>query len=280
MRNRRGLTATGFVLLLALVTGCLELPKRVSQKSIEPDAHQVKRASTATLQMATRLVVQPESDTYLSQGVWEDCHDPLSHAESALWAANGLRCGLLANTMPTQLEQLCMNEAVVLDPMLRSLTAGQAKLVPVNGPLSEIQLQTQDDLAEQPKIEQLQQVELAIEVTVTPRLNQGYMVQLRPMLQHGAKRPWWKAAEDGTKFEVEHARSQSRFENLQVSFPMTEKDILVVGCSQPPAQHLGDHLFRTTVPATQRLLVLQLITNSKPIENNSTRPHVAATLVR
>jgi hypothetical protein len=230
-------------------------------------------------EIITRLLELPAGNDYLNRTVWVSTHDPLPHQSSAILAANGLRLGLMADPAPPEFDRYARSETHSLDARLRTTSAGTAKVIPLNAPHEVLNLDVVRQLSDQPAELSLTGAECAYTLTVLDDPEGRVLVRAVPQIQHGQKRRWWNADEQGTGMQVEDKRPTEEFPNLAWTMTMNANDVLILGPTEQPSRTLGEACFYTPDGRHQRVLVLQVRAIAQP----TTAPDAAgpvANLVR
>lgn len=254
----RWLSAAGCGLALAPV-GCFFLPKPETGVGkltpFPPDLRSQLRADPGVT-FDTRLLEQPVGESYLSRGLWADTTDPLPHHLSALLAANGVRVGLVSGPTPAEFDKLATGEGTAVAPTLRRGLAGKPKLIPVNGPLDRCTAGVTDALTADMRKLSLSTTECAVLATGTPDTGGRVMVRCELLLQHGDKRAWWTATDEGG-FERTDERTKENFPSLVFEVSLAPSETLVIGPTANPDDTLGGVFFVTPSQAKQRVLVIR-----------------------
>lgn len=249
MRRPAGLL---FVAACAAAVGCFWTgTARTSLRD-----HQPVRPDAGLL-LNTRLIEQPLGNGYLNGGLWDATACPIGHEQAVLLARNGLRVGILSGVLPDRFDRLAHSEATTISPMLRTLVPGQAKVVPVNGPLEQCSYRAVRELAADPEAVELTMAECGLAVTASET---GGRVKLTcaVQVQHGDKRAWLAETADGTEFTRRDRKPLAAYPALTFDVTVGPDDYLLLGATADPADTLGQAFFLTTAELPrQRVLVIR-----------------------
>ena len=211
----------------------------------------------AGFMLRTTLIDRPAGDEYLARGLWDSATQPLPHELAARLARNGVRVGVLSGVLPGEFATLIAAEGVLLDPMDRMCPPGEAKLVPVCGPVGSAAFDYWADVAGAGQLLRLAEVEGGL--GVRPGFEAGRVkLACEFQLQHGAKQAFLKPTEDGSQFTQRSQKSLERLSELDFAVTLNEGDYLLVGATESPAGTLGAVLFVDPEAARPRQRVLSV----------------------
>jgi hypothetical protein len=244
-----------FVTACAAAAGCFWAG---SARTALLDRARSPAPGTGGLLLNTRLIEQPLGDAYLNAGLWDAAARPLGHEQSALLARNGLRVGVLSGVLPDPFDRLVHSEATTVSPMLRTVVPGQAKVVPVNGPLEQCSYLTVSELAADPQPVELTSAECGLAVTAVPAAGRRVKLTCAFQVQHGDKRAWLAETADGSEFTRRDRKPMETFPGLTFEVTVEPDDYLLVGPTADPIDTLGQAFFVTPdgLPR-QRVLVIR-----------------------
>ena len=202
------------------------------------------------------------------------------HQHSAILAANGLRLGLMPDPAPPEFERYARSETNSLDARLRTTSAGTTKIIPLNTPHERLSIDLVRQMTDQPAELSLTSAECAYTITILDEPDGKVLVRAAPQIQHGQKRRWWNANEQGTDMQVEDKRPTEEFPNMAWTLTLGPTDVLVLGPTEQPTQTLGEACFFTPDGRFQRVLVLQVRAIQQTETTTSFSPGPVANLVK
>ena len=212
-------------------------------------------AQSAGFVLRTTLLDRPAGDEYLARGLWDAATQPLPHELAARLSRNGVRVGVIAGVLPGEFAGLVATEGALLDPTDRHCPLGEARVVPVCGPVPEAALDYRADVAATGQPLRLTEAEGGLAVRPTAeagrvKLSCGFQ------LQHGARQSFLKPTEDGSQFTQRSQKALERLAELDFAVTVGEGDYLLVGATEAPAGTLGGVLFVEPSAARPRQRVL------------------------
>lgn len=234
-------------LLAIACAGC------VSTDAEPTTAHRPPVPPTTGVILTTGLIELPPGDPYLTDQLWRDGADPLSHKQSGLLLRNGLRVGVLGGLKPVRFDALLANEATYRHATHRTLPADVAKVIPVNGPLDRVDLTHFADLTRPGSPLAMMAAECGLSVT-GGRCEGGVRLRLEPVAQHGDKELGVRLTTDGLTRDDQ--RRRELFPALGFEVTLAAGDHLVVGTTADPGDTLGRALFLDAGPDRVRQKVL------------------------
>ncbi|CAN5296791.1 hypothetical protein BH11PLA2_BH11PLA2_40610 [soil metagenome] len=227
----------------------------------------------------TYLLEQPVGDTYLTHDLWTQTLKPLPAEKHALLGENGLRVGHFTGNPPYQFLTLARGPDVV-KPLESTVLAGDAKLVPLAGPVPEMKFQSCAEIGMKPGQFDLKDVEIALSLTPSFGENGKVKLAFEPRVQHGHRQFGWRPTTDNTAFTWLDQKVQERFPTLKCEISLSPEEYLLIGPTEVPANTLGGASFVnvTEGKARMRVLVIQVgKLASAPAEPNPGRkPGVVA----
>ena len=287
MRWRAFLLLTTMAVVLTGTTGCFLFGNKAGKLTPTPehiDRSELKPLPTKPerrYEITTRLIELPAGNDYLNRTLWATAHDPLPHQHSAILAANGLRIGLMPDPAPPEFERYVRSETHSLDARLRTTSAGTTKIIPLNAQHESLTIDLVRQMTDQPGELTLTSAECAYTITVVDDPDGRVLVRAAPQIQHGQKRRYWNANEQGTDMQVEDKRPTEEFPHMAWTLPLGPTDVLVIGPTAQPARTLGEAGFFTPDGRHQRVLVLQVrAIRQADITTTSNSPGPVANLVK
>lgn len=255
---RRPGTAGGLLIAAcATALGCFGTDPAARTSLLERSPPAAEHADAGLL-LNTRLIEQSIGDAYLNDGLWADTIRPLGHEQGALLARNGLRVGVLSGVLPDRFDRLVHSETTAISPMLRTLVPGQAKVVPVNGPLEKCSYRVVRELSADPEPVELTAAECGLAVTATPTPGGRLKLSCAVQVQHGDKRAWLAESADGSEFTRRDRKPLATYPALTFEVVVDAEDYVLIGAIAEPGDSLGQAFFFTTAELPrQRVLVLR-----------------------
>lgn len=253
------------VLLLAWVAGCTPLSGSRGNswlKQMNPFAG----APGERVVLRTFLIEQAAGDPYLSDGLWRDAHKPIAPERSALLLENGIRVGVLTGNPPYQFLDLIRGDSFVIKPLQQIVPVGEARPVPLNGPLTEVSFQSVVEIGGAPGSFTLKDAETAMNLSARPEDGGKIRVTLEPRVQHGSRQFGYRPTIDATGFTWLDQKVQERFPNLQFDAAIAPGEYLIIGPGDTPAGTLGGACFMAVDERVSRMrvLVVQAAVFSEP----------------
>jgi hypothetical protein len=248
------------VVCVCVLAGCLPRWKSTPQRSWHDPFDVFGKAPTSnTVYLMTTLIDQPGGDPYLTDGLWASAERPLPHEVAALLAENGLRVGLISGIPPAEFHALVTSEKATVNRKAHVRQAKESKIVPINGPTDLVKVKLTTDLKKDATALEGRQFECGFDVTVEPADQGRVKVKILPVVQHGQKESWLKAAADGSGFLWDSHKTQQPMPALSFELVMAPGDFLVVGPTARPAETVGDAFFFVKEPGRirQRVFVLR-----------------------
>lgn len=205
--------------------------------------------------LRTVLLDQPAGDPYLAKGLWAAAQKPLPAAAAALLAENGFRVGTFTGNAPPEFLALLTDEAAVR-PTESTVPAGEAKPLPVNGPLPSAAFGVADEIGAAPRPFDLAVAECGLSVTATPADGDKLKLAFEPRVQHGERQGWLRPSADGTGLAWLDGKAQERFPKAAFDVTVNPGEFVVVGPSESPAGKLGGAFFFSFAEGRGRMRVL------------------------
>jgi hypothetical protein len=248
--------------LVGLVSGCA-LPREVGTRTAgwydRVRGGTGNPAGTPGLYLQTAVLDRTAPDPFLSQELWAAAaaSNPLSAEQSALLEVNGFRARVVGGIPPARLVSL-LSSPDALDPMARTVRAGEPKVVPVNGPTEAARFAVRADLKGDPAPVELADVECGLAVTARPADNGRVTLQCVPEVQHGDRQQFLKPTADGA-FDRREQKPRDGYPTLGFEVTLGPGEYLVVGPTADPAGTLGGAFFVAAAGdrVRQRVLVVR-----------------------
>lgn len=183
---------------ILLTSGCFLLRKdarTVLSRPIEKDAP----LPPGTIVVEHRLIDQPAGDPFLADSLWTVTRNPLDARRTALLEENGLRVGIASGILPPAILERLSSERHVVNPRAELIRSRDAKIIPVNGPLSTADATVLHDLGSARTPLPLSEAELGFRVRAEPRDSGRIRLFLEPTIQHGPKESWLRPNGDETQ---------------------------------------------------------------------------------
>ncbi|MGL6073957.1 MAG: hypothetical protein ACRC8S_07335 [Fimbriiglobus sp.] len=243
-------------LLVVTGVGCFSTPAKLRPQAIWD---QMRGKTTEAHVVRSMLLDRPVGDAYLTRDIWTSAARPLPHELTTLLAHNGLRVGLYSGIIPDALNQAINAEHGTLDAMDRSYTPNQAKVLPVNGPLSQTKIRLLGDLASAPTTRDYELVECGFNITLKNLGDDRYQLNFEPQIQHGEKTLHIRPNAEQTGVTREDRKPLTSFPSLNFEVTLGARDYLIIGPNTDPAETLGGSFFIAPHgdQLRQRLLVLR-----------------------
>ena len=237
-------------LLILVCGGCVSAdaePQTARRPPVPP---------TTGVILTTGLIELPPGDPYLTDQLWRDATDPLPHKLSGLLLRNGVRVGVLGGLKPARFDALLASEATFRHGTHRTLPAGVAKVIPMNGPIDRCDLTHFADLTGPGRPLAMTAAECGLSVTGGPA-DGGVRLRLEPVAQYGDKELGVRLTDAGLTRD-DH-RPREVFPALAVEVTLSAGEYLVVGTTADPGDTLGRALFldATESRVRQRVLVVR-----------------------
>ena len=211
------------------------------------------------LVLTSRLLDGPAGDPFLATDVWAAAGSPVPHETAALLARNGLRVGVLSGMVPPEFDRRVRSERQALDPRLQTTRPGQAKIVPVQGPLDRCTYHVLADLTADPVPVEFEAAECGLAVTPTPADGNRVRLACEFRVQHGDRQAWLRPTADGSGFVRQDRKALESYSSLGFTVTLGPAEFLVIGATADPVGTLGQSFFLTGGPDEfrRRVLVVQ-----------------------
>lgn len=255
----RTLGASGLVMgILLSALGCMTLPRGAGSSEWLEELGMFGGQSTPVnkIFLQTTLIDQPAGDPYLTRDLWQSLTRPLAPEHGALLAENGVRVGLIDGNPPPEFLRLVTSEQHTLRPMQSTCTPGDAKVIPVNGPLDQVSFGVLAEIGTTPMTFDLPGAECGFAITPKPAADGQVQLHIEPRVQHGQKQGWLRPTADGTGFAWRDGKPAESFGKLAWDVTVTPSDYLVIGSTERPVGTLGSAFFLNDANGLSRMRVL------------------------
>jgi hypothetical protein len=247
------------MLLLVGAAGCLPFRGERSARQLIQSANPFGLATAANrdkVVVRSVLLERPTGDPYLSGQLWESTMKPLPPELAALLAENGLRVGTFPSNAPADLLELIDAGDGTVRPHEATANLGEAKILPVNGPIPTAAFQSFDDIGATPARFEFANVQFGFTVTATPTDGDKLALAFEPKIQHGERHGWLRPTLDGTGFVRQDQKGIERFPKLKFELKVRPGEFVVIGPSERPADRLGGAGFVADANGGSRMRVL------------------------
>lgn len=231
--------------LATAVAGCLPFTGPRSAQQLVKNYNPFGLATAVAkdkLVLRSLLLEQPTGDPYLTAGLWTSTLKPLPPETAALLAENGLRVGVFPSNPPAELLDR-INTGKTVRPSEATVGLGEAKVLPVNGPVPKAAFQTVADIGADPTKHDLANAQFAFHVTANTADNGKVKLTFEPRAQHGQRQGWLRPTLDGTGFAWLDGKEAERFPKLTFDVTLSPGEFLVVGPTERPADRIGGAWF-------------------------------------
>ncbi len=247
------------IVMLACASGCLPLRGERTARQMIQSANPFGLTTAATREkvvVRSVLLERPTGDSYLGDQLWDTTMKPLPPETAALLAENGLRVGTFPSNAPAELlERIDAGDGTVR-PHEATTNLGEAKILPVNGPVPSVSFQSFDDIGATPTRFEFANAQFGFTVTATPADGEKLSLVFEPKLQHGDRHGWLRPTLDGTGFIRHDQKGAERFPKLKFEVKLRQGEFLVIGPSERPADRLGGAWFVSDSNGGSRMRVL------------------------
>ncbi len=247
------------VVVLACAAGCLPFRGERTARQLIQSANPFGLATAAArdkVVVRTVLLERPTGDPYLGEQLWNSTMKPLPPELAALLAENGLRVGTFPSNAPAELlERIDAGDGTVR-PHESTANLGEAKVLPVNGPVPSAAFQSFDDIGATPARLEFANAQFGFTVTATPGDGDKLTLAFEPKVQHGDRHGWLRPTLDGTGFVRHDQKGAERFPKLKFEVKVRPGEYLVIGPSERPADRLGGAWFVADANGGSRMRVL------------------------
>jgi hypothetical protein len=258
------------LLALGFNLGCVHpiLKPREGLTTMKQATSTVPTRGDTQVAIASRLLDQPAGSDYLTRGVWRDATTPLTHELTTLLAINGLRLGVIGATRPQEFQTLMSSEASVVNAMIRTTSVGRPRVVPVNGPLPQCELEYTPSFEQPAERREYASAECGVQVVATPGPNGGMKLKCELQIQHGDRQPFLQPSADGSNLTRQDQRPTDSFTTIAWELTLDRDEALIVGPTEEPVGKLGQAYFfaGNDERPRQRLLVIQAGVTSESAE--------------
>lgn len=223
------------------------------------------------LYVQTTFIEQPAGDAYLTKGLWAAAGKPLAHELVTLLAMNGLRVGVFTGNPPGEFDRLISSDHTTINPTFRTMQPGKPKVIPVNGPIDQLDYRAVTVLTADPTRTSGTDAECALSLTAWPADNNRVRLVCELLVQHGDRQSWIAPTSDGTAFTRQERKTLETFPTLSWEVMLSPGDYLVVGATDDPVGTLGHAFFFPTVNGVvrQRVFVTKaahgMATEARPL---------------
>ncbi|QEL17178.1 hypothetical protein [Limnoglobus roseus] len=231
--------------LLTAVVGCLPFRGERSAQDIVKNYNPFGLVTAVTkdkLVLRTVLLEQPTGDPYLTTGLWTSTLKPLPPETAALLAENGLRVGVFPSNPPAELLER-INTGTTVRPNETTVGIAEAKILPINGPVTQAAFQAVADIGAEPNKLDLTNAQFAFNVTANTADNGKVRLTFEPRAQHGQRQGWLRPTLDGAGFSWLDQKEAERFPKLTFDVMLSPGEFLVVGPTERPANKVGGAWF-------------------------------------
>lgn len=246
-------------LLLALAAGCLPFRGERSARSLIQSVNPFGLATPVTkdkVVVRSVLLERPTGDPYLTSELWASTMKPLPPETAALLAENGIRVGKFASNAPAELlERINAGDGAVR-PNESTANLGEAKVLPINGPVPQASFQIFDDIGAKPAWHELAQAQFGYAVTAAPAEGGRLKLSFEPKAQHGQRQGWLRPTLDGTGFTRLDGKEAERFPKLAFDVTVLPGEYLVIGPTDRPASLAGGAWFVADAAGGSRMRVV------------------------
>lgn len=247
------------VLVVLCSAGCLPFRGERSARNIIQNYNPFGLASTVTkdkVVVRSVLLERPTGDPYLGSQLWESTMKPLPPEVAALLAENGLRVGTFPSNAPAELlERINAGDGTVR-PNEITANLGEAKVLPVNGPVAQASFQSFDDIGAAPAKHEFPGANFAFALTGSATDTGKIKLAFEPKVQHGQRHGWLRPTLDGTGFAWLDQKETERFPKLNFELALQPGEYLVIGPSEQPAGKAGGAWFVADANGGSRMRVL------------------------
>lgn len=245
------------VLSLVMLSGCLPFQGKSTRQIIQ-NYNPFGLTTSVTkdkIVLRTVLLERPTGDPYLCTDLWTSTMKPLPPETAALLAENGLRVGTFPSNAPADLlERINAGDGTVR-PSETTANFGEAKVLPINGPIPQSTFQVFDDIGAKPNWYEMTNVSFGLAVTGTTE-NGKLKLVFEPKAQHGDRQGWLRPTLDGIGFVRQDQKEIERFSKLAFELAILPGEYLVIGPTEQPATKAGGAMFVTDANGGSRMRVL------------------------
>ena len=269
-----------FALVFALVscTGC-----QVWQQADEPtSAMSLIEPAADQVVLDVSFVTVTASNEQLQQAVWSETDEQvLNNDLRRRLAANGMRCGILAQSAPEALEQLLLETK---DAHEADLANGTGSLENVGDRGQQMQLRTgrlgkvvvtpglRDEMVilsrqgDQFVGETLSQAQCIFSVRCYPETDQRVTLELSPQIEHGEAKTRFVGKHEHASWLVDSSRERRTFADLTLRPVLMAGQTFVVSCT-PDVLGVGGKFFGGTgeeSTKTTTMLLVRVVESGAP----------------
>jgi hypothetical protein len=257
--HRRAPAGLLLALAFAATTGCLPFRGERTARQIIQSVNPFGLAPTAArdkIVVRSVLLERPTGDPYLATELWETTLKPLPPETAALLAENGLRVGTFPSNAPAELlERINAGDGTVR-PHESTANLGEAKVLPVNGPVPHARFQIFDDIGAAPKSIEFENGQFGFAMTGMAADGGKLKLAFEPKAQHGQRQGWFRPTLDGTGFARHEQKELDRFPKLQFEVTVRPGEYLVIGPTERPADRAGGAWFVADANGGSRMRIL------------------------
>jgi len=254
MNRRRALSLMGGS-LAAAAGGCFPRVEDIRPKALW---NRIGGSTPNDMLLRTMLVERSAGDAYLNRDLWTGAARPLAHELSTLLAHNGFRVGVCSGVLTGEFERLMHAEASVVDPKERTFHAGQARVIPIHGPIADMPCKVLADLAADPASRNYTALECGLNLTATPVHTDRVKLLCEPQVQYGDKELSLAPSADNTQLTRRERKPLEAFNTLTFDVTLGPDDYLLFGPTEDPTDRLGQAYFRPD-GAKQRVLIVRAL---------------------
>lgn len=257
--HRRAPVGLFLALALAGSVGCLPFRGERTARQLIQSVNPFGLAPSATrdkVVVRSVLLERPTGDPYLTTELWDSTLKPLPPETAALLAENGLRVGTFPSNAPAELLERINSGDGTVHPHEATANLGEAKVLPVNGPLPLARFQQMDDIGATPKSCVYENAQFGFALSATASEGGRLKLSFEPKAQHGQRQGWFRPTLDGTGFARHEQKEMDRFPKLQFEVIVRPGEYLVIGPTERPVDKVGGAWFVAEANSGSRMRVL------------------------
>lgn len=246
------------MMCLGLV-GCIPFQSAYSRRDGLPSLNPFgMRAIGGNDKIVLRYVLldQPLGDPYLTAKLWSSTLQPLPPETAALLTENGLRVGVFPSNPPAELLALIDNCDTTMRPHDVTLSNGQEKLLPVNGPIVTSRFREFPQIGSEAILHDLSTAQFGFTVNATRTDDTKLRLSVLPSAQHGVRQGWLRPNRDDTGFSWLDQKKSEQIKSLSWDLKVTPGDFVIIGPTERPVDKVGGAWFVSTETDAPRMRVL------------------------